>query len=74
MIAPKSLWVFPVLLVLLSACGSEQLYRNIQEDRRNECRKLVNPAEREECMSKHDKEYDEYERERRQVLKKDSPD
>jgi hypothetical protein len=74
MVAPKSFWVFPVLLALLSACGSEQIYRNIQEDRRNECRKLVNPAEREECLSRHDKGYDEYEHERRQVVEKTSPD
>lgn len=63
-----------VILILLAVfsmagCGSSSraVYDNIQTNKKRECSKLP-PPEYEQCMQDANKTYDEYERERREVI------
>lgn len=61
--------VILMLLVMfsLAGCGSRAVYENIQINKRNECLKLP-PSAYEECMEGVNKPYDEYEKERREII------
>lgn len=59
----------PVALFFLAGCGSQAVYDNIQLNNRRECNKLP-PAQYEECIAHAGKSYEEYEREREEVLGK----
>lgn len=59
----------PVLCVLaLPACSNRQVYEAIQQNRQLECQKL--PGTRyEECMEQFSEPYDEYKRDRGELMK-----
>ncbi len=59
----------PLFLVLgfLYACTYRGAFEGIQASNRIECSTLP-PAQYDECMQDNDVSYDEYERERKQVL------
>ena len=61
--------VILAVLVVWSAvgCSNRAVYENMQINQRNECVKLP-PAEYDACMEGITKRYDEYERERREVM------
>lgn len=52
---------------LVCACSNEQIYTAIQDNQRLECSKLPEP-QYEKCMAELETPYDEYERDRREVL------
>ena len=59
-----------LILVLLSsvvACSNKAAYENIQINNRNECAK-VPPAQLDECMARANRSYEEYQREREELL------
>lgn len=56
-----------VALVFLAACSSKAVYDNIQINNRDECRKGP-PSQYEECIERANKSYEEYERERKEVI------
>ncbi len=55
------------LLLLLGGCSTKATYDAIQMGQRNECLKQP-PAQYDECMSKTNKPYKEYERERKEAV------
>jgi hypothetical protein len=61
------------LAVLLPACSNQQLYDAIQQNRQLECQKLPG-IQYEECMKQHSQPYDEYERQRQELLDKEAAD
>jgi hypothetical protein len=59
-----------VLMIALSACTSQQLYNHTQLQVNNHCNQKVG-VEKEQCLDKvNDKTYEEYEKERQEVMKK----
>lgn len=56
------------LLLCLTACSNKAVYQDLQRNKRNECLQLP-PAEYDKCMRPMDISYEEYERQRQQVLK-----
>ena len=58
-----------VLLVVFSiaGCSNKAVYENIQINNRNACLK-VPQSQYEECLERSNKSYEEYERERKEVL------
>jgi len=54
-------------LLVLSSCSNKGIYEQIQTNNRVECGKL-SPSQYEECVEGNSKHYDEYERERQEVL------
>ena len=52
-----------ILLGLGQGCSSEQLYATGQSYQRNQCLKLPDQGEREQCLSKADTRHDDYHRE-----------
>lgn len=71
MFALLRLSVFLVFIVTsLAACTNKEVYESVRSNRLNDCQYLTEP-ERERCMERYDKTYDEYEREREAILKED---
>lgn len=62
--------VIPLLLVLLilTGCSNRSIYENIQANNRMECSKLP-PSQYDECVENANKSFDEYEREREEILR-----
>lgn len=64
----------PVLLLMMLAvlvgCSNRAVYDNIQLNQRNECFKLP-PSQREDCLDSIDKSYDEYRKDREDVIKEE---
>lgn len=56
-----------LIVISVAGCSNRGIYEDLQNNRRNECLKLL-PAERDECLEHVGKPYDEYERERQEVL------
>jgi hypothetical protein len=52
-----------LLVVLLSGCTNEALYTTVQNNRLQECDRMV-AAQRETCIAQHNMPYEDYERER----------
>lgn len=60
--------LLPALAVIaVSACSNQQAYQAIQQNRLQECEKLL-PAQREECIQQHDEPFDDYQRSREEAL------
>ncbi len=58
-----------LILVIISACSAKQLYNAGKINREHHCREYVGP-EREQCLKElNNKSYEDYQRERQQVLK-----
>lgn len=55
----------------LTACSARSTYNSIQISNQNECRRMVGSAY-EECMARNSKSYEEYERERQELLKENA--
>ena len=62
----KLLFVF-VVFAMLVGCSSRAVYDNIQLNQRNECFKLP-PSQRADCLDSIDQSYDEYRKEREDVV------
>lgn len=64
-----SLKTFSAFLLALvgTACSNQQIYTAVQESQRIDCGKLQQP-QYEECMRELETPYDEYERERQEVV------
>jgi hypothetical protein len=62
----KSIFLF-LVLIILCGCSYRGAYEGIQARNRNECSKLP-PSQYDECMRKANKSYDDYERERKEVM------
>lgn len=56
-----------LIFLMISGCSSRGAYEGIQAGNRSECFKLP-PSQYDECMSNANKSYDEYERERKEVV------
>lgn len=65
----KKLSIILVLLVT-SACTGQGVYENMQSRQRNECLLQEPPLRYEECMEPANQSYEEYERERQEILRK----
>jgi len=60
------------LLALTSAaCTQQGAYGGLQAGQRNECQKMPEATAREQCLRDADKSYDQYQKERAEVLQKD---
>ena len=57
----------PVIIFLPLACSQQQVYDGIQENRRQECQN-VPQSMYEECIEKYSEPYDEYQRQRQEIL------
>ena len=64
----KARTLFLVLLVL-AGCSNRGVYGGIQTSNRIECLELP-PSQYDECMEDANRSYDEYERERKEALRK----
>ncbi|GAB5451876.1 MAG: hypothetical protein Hals2KO_22040 [Halioglobus sp.] len=65
-------FILATLVCLLGACTHEQLYNAVQENRQQEeCAKLPQ-GQYEACMREYGQPYDEYERQRREVLESEA--
>jgi hypothetical protein len=62
-----------ILMVLLAVtgCSNRAVYENIRIHQRNECLKEL-PSRYEECIEPPNKSFEEYQRERKEVLEQDS--
>ena len=60
---------FFLVLFVLASCSNRGIYGGVQTSRQHECSTLP-PSQYEECMENASKSYDEYERERKEVLGK----
>lgn len=59
--------IFAVAVFTLSACTSQELYHYVQHNKVQDCRKMVDPLY-EECMEQYGKSWEDYERERQELL------
>lgn len=57
--------------LLATACSNQSAYGGLQAGQRNECVKMPEANEREQCLRDADKSYGQYEKERSEALKKD---
>lgn len=55
---------------LLCACSNRQIYDAAQNNRRQECDKLPDSAQRDACLEQYSQSYDDYQREREEILKR----
>lgn len=58
-----------VLLLCVIGCSNRGVYEGLQTGARNECSKLPS-SQYDECMEATETSFDEYERERREVIEK----
>ncbi|WP_242634364.1 hypothetical protein [Marinobacter salicampi] len=56
-----------VSLSVLAGCSSKAVYDNVQLNNRTDCNR-VPPPQYEECIERTDKSYEEYERERKELI------
>lgn len=61
-----------LMLWLVPACSHQQVYDAVQQNRQLECQKLPG-TQYEECMKQFSEPYEEYERERQELLE-EKPD
>lgn len=57
-----------MLCILVAGCSSKAVYDNMQRNNRQEC-VSVPPAQYEECIERSSKSYEEYKRDRAEMLK-----
>jgi hypothetical protein len=55
------------LLLALAGCTNQDAYNAVRENRLHECQYLP-PSEQEECVQRYDKTYEEYQRQREELL------
>lgn len=58
---------------LVVGCSNRAVYDNIQLNQRNDCFKLP-PSQREDCLDSIDKSYEEYRKEREDIIDSDEND
>ena len=56
-----------LIFLIIAGCSSRGAYEGIQASNRIECSELP-PPQYDECMNNANKSYDEYERERKEVI------
>lgn len=56
-----------IILALLSACSSQEMYEAIQRDQRQQCQTLPE-TEFERCMARTAQSFEDYSREREEAL------
>ncbi len=59
-----------IFIALLAGCSKREIYDNILVDQRNRCIHQ-RPSEYDECIKRTSKSYEEYERERQELLHSD---
>jgi hypothetical protein len=59
-----------LLATLLTGCTNKELYTATQNNRLQECDRMVT-AQRDACIAQHNMPYEDYERERQARLKED---
>lgn len=57
----------PVIALLLTGCSNQAVYDNIQHNNRKACDK-VPASQYEACIERTGKPYEEYERERKEIV------
>lgn len=57
-----------LICMMVAGCSSKAVYDNMQRNSRQEC-VSVPPAQYDECIERSSKSYDEYKRDRAEVLK-----
>ncbi|MCG8394545.1 MAG: hypothetical protein MI745_15820 [Pseudomonadales bacterium] len=62
--------VWMATLMVVAGCSYRGAYEGVQTGNRNACLPLP-PSEYDECMEKASQPYEEYERERQEVLQED---
>lgn len=60
-----------IIVFLLFGCSNKKIYEAVQYNQKQECRKLPYPQQS-ECVEEHSKSFEEYEKNREDVLKEDS--
>lgn len=58
-----------ILALTTIGCSNKAVYENIQSDQRNQCLKEPPPTY-EQCLERTQKSYEQYERERKELLDK----
>lgn len=58
-----------LFLIPLAACSQRQIYDSVQTNKRNEC-ELLSGTQRQECLDRLAPDYQTYERQRQELLKK----
>lgn len=61
-----------LFISLSCGCSNQATYEALQQGQRNDCAKLPQ-GQYEDCMREVDVPYDEYERQRQELIKADSP-
>ena len=56
-----------IALFVLIGCSQRSVYEGVQAGNRNECYSLP-PTQQEECFEKNSKSYEQYERERKEII------
>lgn len=60
-----------VCVVVAAGCSNRAVYENMQLNQRQECAERP-PSEFEACMERVNKTYDEYERDRQEILNREN--
>lgn len=56
-----------LVFLVLAGCSNRGIYEGIQAGNRNECLRLP-PSQYDDCMERASKSYDEYDRERKEIV------
>jgi len=56
------MWMIVAVACALAGCSSQQVYATGQAYQRNQCRKLPDAGEREQCLERNDMGYEDYRR------------
>jgi len=64
--------IFTVALLVAAGCSNRGMYNNVQTNNLRDCDQYLG-QKREECRARFQKSYDDYERERQEVLEGDKP-
>jgi PBP1b-binding outer membrane lipoprotein LpoB len=65
----KTIWTV-FLVLIITGCSNKAVYDNIRHSNRQACAN-VPPPQYEECLDRSGKPYEEYERERKEVVGED---
>ena len=64
--------VLAVAVFTVSGCSNRAVYQNLQLNKKQECRRLP-VTEYDDCMRDMEQSYEEYERQRKQVIENKAP-
>ncbi|WP_101758992.1 hypothetical protein [Oceanicoccus sp. KOV_DT_Chl] len=67
----RSVGILLIFICFIFGCSNQQAYEAIQQNRQLECQKRP-PVQYEECMQAHGQPYDDYQREREEIIKSTS--